>query len=219
MIEPGLAVDEGDAQPAKDSPVPQRPGQQLRSGREAQGLSIDDVAEVLRFSRRQLEAAEADDYASLPGATFTRGLVRSYAKLLKMPPDPLLAQVSLEVPSVQAEVVPPANFGVTDNGESAGLSLGRAVLAVIIIVLAAVGFATYLLPDGMSSAVSPTGGPAAATLPIVPSAPVVAVTADAQSASAVAPSAFQRGARTDNGRDGRGAACRHAVELGLADRV
>ena len=194
MIEPGLAVDEVGAQPAKDSPIPQRPGQQLRSGREAQGLSIDDVAEVLRFSRRQLEAVEADDYASLPGATFTRGLVRSYAKLLKLLPDPLLAQVSLEVPSVQAEVVPPANFGVTDSGESGGSSLGRVALAVTVIALAAIGIATYLLPDGVSSAVPVTGGPTTATLPIVSSAPAVAVTGDVQGASAAPVSSGPGGA-------------------------
>ncbi len=52
------------------------PGSVLRRAREARGQSITDVVQVIRFSPRQIEALERDDYASLPGATVARGFCR-----------------------------------------------------------------------------------------------------------------------------------------------
>lgn len=87
------------------------PGSVLRSARLARGQSIADVAEVIRFGPRQIEALERDDYASLPGATVARGLVRNYARFLKLDPAPLLAQLEPAVPLSEAQVRPPDNMG------------------------------------------------------------------------------------------------------------
>src|SRR5512139_2352546 len=66
-------------------------GAVLREAREQQGLSVADVANRIKFAPRQIEAMEADDYAQLPEATFVRGFVRSYARLLEIDAAPLLA--------------------------------------------------------------------------------------------------------------------------------
>lgn len=66
-------------------------GAVLREAREQQGLSVADVANRIKFAPRQIEAMEADDYAQLPEATFVRGFVRSYARLLEVDAAPLLA--------------------------------------------------------------------------------------------------------------------------------
>ncbi len=66
-------------------------GAQLRAKREELGLSIDQVSGQLYLAPRQVKALEADDYEALPGMASVRGFVRSYAKLLKMAPEPLLA--------------------------------------------------------------------------------------------------------------------------------
>ena len=87
------------------------PGSVLRRAREARGQSIDDVAQVIRFGPRQIEALERDDYASLPGVTVARGLVRNYARFLKLDPAPLLAQLEPAVPLSEAAVRPPDNMG------------------------------------------------------------------------------------------------------------
>lgn len=67
------------------------PGRILREARERQGMSIADVAQHTRLAPRQIEALEADDYEHLPELAFVRGFVRSYARLLKVAPEPLLA--------------------------------------------------------------------------------------------------------------------------------
>lgn len=75
-------------------------GQELAAAREARGLALADVAQQLKFAPRQLEALEQEQFASLPGATFAKGMVRSYARLLKLDPEPLLQRVAghFEVP-------------------------------------------------------------------------------------------------------------------------
>jgi len=66
-------------------------GKALRAGREQLGLSINDVANRIKFAPRQIESLEAGDYANLPEAAFVRGFVRSYARLLAIDPASLLA--------------------------------------------------------------------------------------------------------------------------------
>jgi cytoskeleton protein RodZ len=75
-------------------------GQELAAVREERGLALSDVAQQLKFSPRQLEALEQENLDALPGATFTRGMVRSYARLLKLDPEPLVQRISgkVEVP-------------------------------------------------------------------------------------------------------------------------
>jgi cytoskeleton protein RodZ len=65
-------------------------GAALKAAREERALSISEVAQQLKFAPRQLEALEQDRFDLLPGGTFARGMVRSYARLLKLEPEPLL---------------------------------------------------------------------------------------------------------------------------------
>jgi len=69
-------------------------GQELAAAREARGLALADVAQQLKFSPRQLEALEQENFEALPGATFARGMVRSYARLLKLDPEPLVQRIA-----------------------------------------------------------------------------------------------------------------------------
>jgi cytoskeleton protein RodZ len=70
----------------------------LASARQAAGLSIEEAARQLKFAPRQIEALEAGQLQRLPGGTFVRGMVRSYAKLLRIDAEPLLAQIAAQVP-------------------------------------------------------------------------------------------------------------------------
>ena len=81
-------------------------GVTLREAREKLGLNLADVANRLKFAPRQIEALEQDNFARLPEIAFVRGFVRSYARLLQLDPDPLLA--ALPQPPAQSPV-PAAN--------------------------------------------------------------------------------------------------------------
>lgn len=73
-------------------------GRELRAAREGRGLSIGEVADRLKLSVKQLNAIESGDFASLPGATFARGFVRSYARYMEIDADALVARLDQCVP-------------------------------------------------------------------------------------------------------------------------
>lgn len=117
----------GDSQ----APVP-GVGATLKAAREARKLSIAEVSQLLKFAPRQLESLEHDRFDRLPGSTISRGMVRNYAKLLRLDPEPLLERMvgKVEVPdagrlvSRYSEPVP-----FSDNARRStllyfGLSLG-----------------------------------------------------------------------------------------------
>ena len=100
-----------------------RVGDSLRGAREAAGLSLNEVADRLKLSLRQLEAIERDDFDALPGSTFVRGFVRNYARFLEIDPAPLMDALEAHFPSAAHEV---ANLsrdgsgGAVSEAEDAG---------------------------------------------------------------------------------------------------
>jgi cytoskeleton protein RodZ len=66
------------------------PGAMLARERTERGLSVAEIAAQLRYSTKQIEALESDDYARLPGTTFVRGMIRGYAKILGAKAEPIL---------------------------------------------------------------------------------------------------------------------------------
>ena len=68
-------------------------GAELQRAREARGLALSEVAQQLKFAPRQLEALEQDRFDLLPGGTFARGMVRNYARLLRIDPEPLVRSI------------------------------------------------------------------------------------------------------------------------------
>ena len=69
-------------------------GAELARVREERGLALTDVAQQLKFAARQLEALEQERFELLPGGTFVRGMVRAYARLLKIDAEPLLGRLT-----------------------------------------------------------------------------------------------------------------------------
>ena len=66
-------------------------GRMLSKLREERGLSLSDVGQQLKYGVKQIEALEAEEFGRLPGPTFVRGMVRSYAKLLDTDPRAVLS--------------------------------------------------------------------------------------------------------------------------------
>lgn len=53
-------------------------------------MSVTEAAQSLKLGPRQVEAIEAEDWASLPGNTMIRGFVRNYARVLGIDADLLM---------------------------------------------------------------------------------------------------------------------------------
>lgn len=61
-------------------------GELLRITREEQGLTLEEVSEAIRIRRHLLEALEEENFAVFPSPVITRGLIRNYARYLKLDP-------------------------------------------------------------------------------------------------------------------------------------
>ncbi|MDP1979310.1 RodZ domain-containing protein [Undibacterium sp.] len=77
--------------------VVQTAGSQLSAARSQMGLSLQQVADQLKLSQRQISALENNQFDDLPKMVIVRGFVRSYAKLLKLDPAPIISCLPAEV--------------------------------------------------------------------------------------------------------------------------
>lgn len=112
-----------------------RCGGALRTARENQGLSIQDIASRLRLSPKQVESIEADNFAALPEPAIVRGFIRNYAKQLKISAEPLLDAYNVLVPNPDLHrliLMPSANMKMTSHKKP---KPGRYLLAVLAAVL------------------------------------------------------------------------------------
>ena len=57
-------------------------GDRLRREREMRGVTLDEIAESTKISRRSLDALEEENFDLLPGGIFNKGFVRAYARYL-----------------------------------------------------------------------------------------------------------------------------------------
>jgi len=145
------------------------PGQILAAQREAMGWTVEQVADQLKLAVRQVVALEAGDYASLPSPAVTRGFVRAYAKLVRVDPAPLVAQIAIDTPG-QAEVnnaalrrPTPASFSQAkfpSHGKRSALPLGWIAAAVAVVAVGAGAWHFGLIP-GSQHAETTAAAPAA----------------------------------------------------------
>lgn len=66
-------------------------GQLLKEKRLEKELSIEEIGKKLKVGPQYLSAVEANDYNSLPGATFVKGILRNYARVLYLNEDTIVA--------------------------------------------------------------------------------------------------------------------------------
>src|SRR2546428_2389418 len=65
-------------------------GEELRREREIRGISLKEIADATKISKRFLEAVERNDHKTLPAPVFTRGFVREYARYLGLNADEIV---------------------------------------------------------------------------------------------------------------------------------
>lgn len=68
-------------------------GALLKAAREAQGLSLDSLATLLKVPAAKLEALEADRHDQLPGLAFVRALAQSVCRQLHLDPVDVLQRL------------------------------------------------------------------------------------------------------------------------------
>ncbi len=68
-------------------------GEILKTSREEQGLSLEEISLLTKVNLKYLLAIEVDNWDVLPSTVQQKGFVRSYAQVLEIDPGPLLGQL------------------------------------------------------------------------------------------------------------------------------
>lgn len=128
-------------------------GQMLKEAREAKGLSLQEIAQMLNLKPAQVGAIEAQDLSLLPGQVFMRGFMRNYAKAVGLDPQMVMAAlqgINTETPELTA---PLGSGGPQRNVVSHTKSSNRSwVFLVLLLLLIAGGVFAYLKWGGSPTA-------------------------------------------------------------------
>ena len=171
--------DGADVAPNPDAAAPLSYGARLASQRQSAGLGVTDVAAQLRLHPNQVRAIEQEDLARLPAPAYVRGFVRSYARMLKIDPSPLLSDLNAKLEPAPESII---EGGVTDYSAALAASRERKfpqwMFGGALLVLIALGVVGWLAtqqkqptsPTPVAVATPPT---ALVPVPTEPAAPVV----------------------------------------------
>jgi transcriptional regulator with XRE-family HTH domain len=153
-------------------------GEYLQRERELRHISLDEVVESTKISRRYLEAIEEGRYESLPGEAFVRGFIRSYVKYIGL--DPRETMLMYDQGRLQPDIssVPPDRTTPTKRSSNARLLLW--VLAVGFVLVGGVLFRIVSSLEGTSAFLPKLSTRADETPPQTLAAPLV-LTAIAES--------------------------------------
>ena len=81
--------------------------EQLRTAREAQGLTVYQVAEITKIKTDHVRALEEGDYAAFAAPVYIRGFVRTYGTLLRLEVATLLSALEAELDQTEKFHEPP----------------------------------------------------------------------------------------------------------------
>lgn len=160
-VDPAASVLPDVAPPTYDTP-----GSCLRDARLALGLTIADVAQSIKFSPRQIETIERNDFDKLPGATFVRGFIRSYAKLLRLDDQALLAMLDQRTPHADVQINLPEDTGAALPQPGEQRSYFPYLILLVALTVLAIALFTFF--DWPSKSEKPAPARNSATPTLVP---------------------------------------------------
>lgn len=167
-------------------------GPLLRRTREQRGVTLDDVARETRLSKRYLTALEEEAIAKLPGGTYNRAYLKTYAAFLALEPDALvrdyIAEEERQTAASQQDLLETMNKAI-DKRQAEGdaarggrrPSVWMMAVAGLVVVAGGIGAAWYGLgavslrvPAQLEteSAANETPAPVAPSAPAAPPAAV-----------------------------------------------
>lgn len=121
-------------------------GQILRNAREQKGWDIVKAEDVTKIRIRYLEALEEENYRILPGTTYVKGFLRTYAKHLGLDPEELVSLYkSSEVSEPQPLLEP---FTHTPRKRPQWLKPAALAVTGILALVIVIGIATLSKQEG-----------------------------------------------------------------------
>jgi len=165
----------GEDEISETTGAPQRVGEKLRAAREAQGLTIEEIAGITRIPKRHLITIESGEYDGLPAPTYSAGFIKSWARHLGLNGQALADQFRVEMGGVPVEPSQSLPYEPADPRRTP--PAGFALLALLIAVVVGLGYlywrGTAEQPRELAAAATDQASPTAPSTPPVaqPAAP------------------------------------------------
>ncbi|MEO6260047.1 MAG: RodZ domain-containing protein [Thermoanaerobaculia bacterium] len=165
-------------------------GEELRREREIRGISLKEIADATKISKRFLDAIERNDHKTLPAPVFTRGFVREYARYLGLSSEEMVNRYNYaaagddrieQSPHLERLAHPPAATVDPLDRPRKGIPppyarIDRNIYVLLAIVVALIGISTWALRHRREARndAEPVRAERTAPLkkPLVPAAPV-----------------------------------------------
>jgi cytoskeleton protein RodZ len=165
---------EDNRQPAPVSATPEKRsvGETLRAARNAQSLTLEQVATELRIEAPQLEALENDRFERIGVPVFVKGYLRQYGTRLGLDPADLLVQYYQQNALKEIQVQPSKTIKLRDERQITVWVIAALAILVVVAGLAAWWVGAGGSPVATGPSAAPTRGdakpPAAAPTPAAP---------------------------------------------------
>jgi cytoskeleton protein RodZ len=153
---------EDNRQPAPVSATPEKRsvGETLRAARNAQSLTLEQIATELRIELPQLEALENDRFERIGVPVFVKGYLRQYGMRLGVDPRDLLMQYYQQNSLKEVQVQPSKTIRLRDERQITVWVIAALAILVVIAGLAAWWVGVGGSPVATSPSTAPTGGDA-----------------------------------------------------------
>jgi cytoskeleton protein RodZ len=193
-------MDEKKEIPSTEKPsVPCDIERDLKTAREARGLSLSDIFQATRVSMINLQALENGDFKALPPPVYTRNFIRKYARAVGADEQPLLKRYEAYLESQNPPREEPGVQKPWPEASRRYRFLFGSLAAVIVAGILVYAFILYDQSDRPTSPAQPSGSPPPAEQvisepaipiePVDPAKPTAADTAPARDKGTTPPPA------------------------------
>jgi cytoskeleton protein RodZ len=132
-------------------------GEQLKHLREQKNFSVQDIASRLNLEARIIEAIEKNDFEMLSAATYARGYIRSYAKILGADPDAIISAYNDSAPE-PPEIIPEIKHTTQTSSNDKPVKAFTYLISLTLVILLVAWWQSNFIVDNVSLIVNKSKG-------------------------------------------------------------
>ena len=124
-------------------------GEQLKHLREQKNLSVQDIASRLNLEARIIDAIENNDFEMLSAATYVRGYLRSYAKILGVDPETIISSYNRGAPE-PPEIIPEVKHTTQTSSSDKPVKAFTYLITLVLVMLLVAWWQSNFIVDNMN---------------------------------------------------------------------
>lgn len=109
-------------------------GEQLKQVREEKNITLDDVANATKISKRYLQAIEEGNYGLLPAQAYVKGCIYNYARYLGLDPKSTVDQYSKLILPNDENYEPITTMRGSNRNAKRQVARKRVVILLVVII-------------------------------------------------------------------------------------